>query len=128
MPEPIWIDRSEQLPSLARTLESHASIGLDTEFLRERTFFPKLCLLQLAAGDAIWCVDTLRVGSLEPLGQCAHRRRDRAQGHPLGAAGSGGVLSQRQARDFAGIRHANRRRVRRAQAADRLRGARQDAA
>jgi ribonuclease D len=68
MPEPIWIDRSDQLPSLARTLESHASIGLDTEFLRERTFFPKLCLLQLAAGDAIWCVDTLRVGSLEPLG------------------------------------------------------------
>jgi ribonuclease D len=69
MPEPIWIDRSDALPSLARTLESYASIGLDTEFLRERTFFPKLCLLQLAAGDAIWCVDTLRVGSLEPLGK-----------------------------------------------------------
>jgi ribonuclease D len=68
MPEPIWIDRSDELRSLARILESHASIGLDTEFLRERTFFPKLCLLQLAAGDAIWCVDTLRVGSLEPLG------------------------------------------------------------
>ncbi|MGO9039175.1 MAG: ribonuclease D [Steroidobacteraceae bacterium] len=67
MPEPIWIDRSEELPSLARTLESYASIGLDTEFLRERTFFPKLCLLQLAAGDTVWCVDTLRVGSLEPL-------------------------------------------------------------
>ena len=43
------------------------SIGVDTEFLRERTFFPKLCLLQLAAGGDIWCVDTLRVGSLEPL-------------------------------------------------------------
>ena len=69
MPEPIWIDRSDELPSLARTLESYASIGLDTEFLRERTFFPKLCLLQLAAGDSIWCVDTLRVGSLEPLGK-----------------------------------------------------------
>jgi ribonuclease D len=69
MPEPIWIDRSDELPSLARTLESYASIGLDTEFLRERTFFPKLCLLQLAAGEAIWCVDTLRVGSLEPLGK-----------------------------------------------------------
>src|SRR5450631_3623918 len=66
MPEPIWIDRSDELRSLARILESHASIGLDTEFLRERTFFPKLCLLQLAGGGAIWCVDTLR-GSLEPL-------------------------------------------------------------
>ena len=69
MPEPIWIDRSDELPSLARTLESYPSIGLDTEFLRERTFFPRLCLLQLAVGDSIWCVDTLRVGSLEPLGK-----------------------------------------------------------
>jgi ribonuclease D len=67
MPDAIWIDRGEELPSLARTLESHASIGVDTEFLRERTFFPKLCLLQLAAGDDIWCVDTLRGGSLELL-------------------------------------------------------------
>src|SRR5277367_3964443 len=67
MPDAIWIDRSDALPPLARTLESHAAIGVDTEFLRERTFFPKLCLLQLAAGNDIWCVDTLRGGSLEPL-------------------------------------------------------------
>src|ERR1700677_4268128 len=62
-----WIDRSEALGPLARTLEVQTSIGLDTEFLRERTFFPKLCLVQLAAAGAVWCVDTLRVGGLEPL-------------------------------------------------------------
>src|SRR5271165_2021863 len=62
MPDAIWIDRGEELPPLARTLESQTSIGLDTEFLRERTFFPKLCLLQLAAGGEVWCVDTLRGG------------------------------------------------------------------
>src|SRR5579863_3897092 len=67
MPDAIWIDRNDALPALARTLESQAWIGVDTEFLRERTFFPKLCLLQLSAGGRIWCVDTLRVGSLEPL-------------------------------------------------------------
>jgi ribonuclease D len=67
MPDAIWIDRDDELPALARTLESQAWIGLDTEFLRERTFFPKLCLLQLAAGGQIWCVDTLRIGSLDPL-------------------------------------------------------------
>jgi ribonuclease D len=67
MPDAIWIDRGESLAPLARTLESQASIGLDTEFLRERTFFPKLCLLQLAGGPDVWCVDTLRCGSLEPL-------------------------------------------------------------
>jgi ribonuclease D len=67
MPEAIWIDRSEELESLARALESQPAIGLDTEFLRERTFFPKLCLLQLRAAGQIWCVDTLRIGSLDAL-------------------------------------------------------------
>jgi ribonuclease D len=67
MPDAIWIDRSDQLDALARTLGKHSAIGVDTEFLRERTFFPKLCLLQLSADGQIWCVDTLRVGSLDAL-------------------------------------------------------------
>ncbi len=67
MPDAIWIDRSDALESLARTLESQPEIGLDTEFLRERTFFPKLCLLQLRAAGQIWCVDTLRIESLDAL-------------------------------------------------------------
>src|SRR5271167_2123081 len=67
MTEAIWIDRSGELAALARSLESQGAIGVDTEFLRERTFFPKLCLLQLSAAGRVWLVDTLRVGSLEPL-------------------------------------------------------------
>jgi ribonuclease D len=67
MPDAIWIDRDEELAAFSRTLESQASIGVDTEFLRERTFFPKLCLLQIAAAGTIACIDPLKVGSLEPL-------------------------------------------------------------
>ena len=67
MPNAIWIDRSDDLAALAQILQSQTSIGVDTEFLRERTFFPKLCLLQLRAAGQIWCVDTLQVGSLDPL-------------------------------------------------------------
>ncbi|MDP9015101.1 MAG: ribonuclease D [Pseudomonadota bacterium] len=67
MPDAIWVDRPDQLPALARALESQPCVGLDTEFLRERTFFPKLCLLQLAAGGDIWCIDTLRGACLDPL-------------------------------------------------------------
>lgn len=67
MPDAIWVDDEAGLSALARTLESQTWIGLDTEFLRERTFFPKLCLLQIAAAGKIWCIDTLRVGSLDPL-------------------------------------------------------------
>jgi ribonuclease D len=67
MPETIWIAHSGELEALARELTPEPSIGLDTEFLRERTFFPRLCLLQLAAAGRVWCVDTLSCGSLEAL-------------------------------------------------------------
>jgi ribonuclease D len=67
MPQVIWIERDDELAGLAHALEPCGAIGLDTEFMRERTFFPGLCLLQLAAGGEIWCVDTLRCGSLDPL-------------------------------------------------------------
>jgi ribonuclease D len=67
MPQVIWIERNDELAGLAHALEPCGAIGLDTEFMRERTFFPVLCLLQLAAGGQIWCVDTLRCGSLDPL-------------------------------------------------------------
>jgi ribonuclease D len=67
MPDAIWIDRSEQRAELAATLAAQPWIGLDTEFLRERTFFPRLCLLQIAAGERIWCIDTLDDNSLRAL-------------------------------------------------------------
>jgi ribonuclease D len=66
MPDAIWIDRDDQLPALAAQLAAQPWIGVDTEFLRERTFFPKLCLLQLSAGEQLWCVDTLDL-DLAPL-------------------------------------------------------------
>jgi ribonuclease D len=67
MPEAIWIDRNDELPGLASAMAAQAAVGVDTEFLRERTFFPKLCLLQLSVAGKIYCVDTLNVGSLEAL-------------------------------------------------------------
>src|ERR1700683_4949576 len=67
MPDAIWVDQESELTALADALRSQAWIGLDTEFLRERTFFPKLCLLQLSVQGRVWCVDTLRGGGLEPL-------------------------------------------------------------
>src|SRR6185503_7099697 len=42
-------------------------IGLDTEFLRERTYRAELCLLQLSAGSDAWCVDPIALPDLTPL-------------------------------------------------------------
>jgi ribonuclease D len=67
MPDAIWIDRGEQLAELAANLAAQPWIGLDTEFLRERTFFPRLCVLQITAGARIWCIDTLESNSLRAL-------------------------------------------------------------
>src|ERR1700761_1202996 len=62
-----WIDRPDELEALAGQLSSEGQVSIDTEFLRERTFFPKLCLLQLKADSGIYCIDTLRVGPLDAL-------------------------------------------------------------
>jgi ribonuclease D len=61
MPDAIWIDRDDQLAAVAHQLESQTWLGVDTEFLRERTFFPRLCLLQIASAGAIWCIDALKL-------------------------------------------------------------------
>jgi ribonuclease D len=55
------------LAHLCRELEQYSSFGLDTEFLRERTYFAQLCLLQLSFGEQAVCIDTLALPDLSPL-------------------------------------------------------------
>jgi ribonuclease D len=55
------------LAEAAAELARHPAIGLDTEFLRERTYFAQLCLLQLSRPGGALCVDTLALDSLAPL-------------------------------------------------------------
>ncbi len=54
--------------ALVTRLAGAPCIGLDTEFMRERTYRPQLCLLQLALPGEICCIDPLGKASLEPLG------------------------------------------------------------
>ncbi|MDX1516108.1 MAG: ribonuclease D [Woeseiaceae bacterium] len=49
----------ESADTLGTTLTEFADLGIDTEFMRERTFFSQLCLLQIGAGTSIYCVDPL---------------------------------------------------------------------
>ncbi len=49
----------EEPDSLVDDIAKCERVGVDTEFMRERTFFAQLCLVQVAAPDDIWCIDPL---------------------------------------------------------------------
>jgi ribonuclease D len=61
------IDHPNGLLQLCRELTRQSAIGLDTEFMRERTYFARLCLLQLSFGAHSVCVDTLALSDLGAL-------------------------------------------------------------
>ena len=56
-----------ELAALSTHLASQARIGLDTEFLRERTYRAQLCLVQVATTDAAVCIDPLTLPDLAPF-------------------------------------------------------------
>ena len=49
----------EHVDTIAADLSTAEVIGLDTEFMREKTFFSELCLVQVSTGNSIYCVDPL---------------------------------------------------------------------
>ncbi len=49
---------------LVALLEQRERIGIDTEFMRERTYFAQLCLVQIATPSKIYCADPLDAGDL----------------------------------------------------------------
>jgi ribonuclease D len=61
------ITTSADLAELAARLEACEHVGLDTEFLRERTYRAELCLVQLSSRSDAACVDPLAHPDLSPL-------------------------------------------------------------
>jgi len=55
------------LADLCRALEGSSWIALDTEFLRERTYYARLCLIQVGAPGIVACIDPLALEQLAPL-------------------------------------------------------------
>lgn len=56
------IESTADLQELARELASSPYIALDTEFMRDSTYWPKLCLIQIAADDVAAIIDPLAEG------------------------------------------------------------------
>lgn len=62
---PHWITQPADLDAYLQ--RRPARIGLDTEFIRERTYWPQLALVQIAVDDAILLVDPLAPGITDAL-------------------------------------------------------------
>lgn len=62
------ITDTKTLADFCLRLKEEEFITVDTEFIRERTYFPQLCLIQIAGETEVAAVDPLAPGiSLEPL-------------------------------------------------------------
>jgi ribonuclease D len=70
------ISATEDLAAVCSRLASHPFVTVDTEFLRETTFWPKVCVIQVASPLEAFAVDALADGlDLAPLfGLMADRR------------------------------------------------------
>ncbi len=68
-PTPVLITDSTELAALCERLAAETFVTVDTEFMRERTYWPELCVIQLAGTHDVAVVDALAPGlDLAPLG------------------------------------------------------------
>jgi ribonuclease D len=68
-PKTQFINTSAALAALCERLAQEEFVTVDTEFMRERTYYPDLCLVQLAGGADVAVVDAQAPGlDLAPLG------------------------------------------------------------
>jgi len=63
----VYVTDTETLRELVVQLRKAPAVAIDTEFMRERTYFARLCLIQLGTDDIHAIVDPLVCDDLSPL-------------------------------------------------------------
>ncbi len=67
---PVLITTTEALAELCARLRTEPFVTVDTEFMRERTYWPELCVVQLAGAEDVAVIDAQAEGlDLAPLGE-----------------------------------------------------------
>lgn len=62
-----YVDTPAALTALCNDLRDADWLAVDTEFIREKTYYPRLCLVQIGTPDVVACVDPLAIEDLTPL-------------------------------------------------------------
>jgi ribonuclease D len=63
----ILLNSGAQISRAAKAWQRCELLGIDTEFVRERTYFANIGLVQISDGQTVWLLDPLIEGALEPL-------------------------------------------------------------
>lgn len=63
----MYLSTQDQLADFCRQIEGEKVIAVDTEFLREKTYYPRLCLVQVGAAELTAAIDPLLIEDLTPL-------------------------------------------------------------
>jgi ribonuclease D len=63
----MYIASQEELESFIGRARSSSVLAVDTEFLREKTYYPKLCLMQMATDDEVVIIDPFAVDDMTVL-------------------------------------------------------------
>lgn len=66
---PVTIAAGRDLDRIADEARTDGALGLDTEFMRERTYRARLCLVQVSTRSSIYLLDPLDGADLTPLGE-----------------------------------------------------------
>lgn len=63
----MYLSTTADLQAFCERARAHRAVAIDTEFLRERTYRPRLCLVQAATPDECVVIDPITIGDLAPL-------------------------------------------------------------
>ena len=61
------IQNQAQLLGYLDSIKDVDCLGIDTEFRRIDTYYPKLCLVQISTPESAECIDVLSISDLDPL-------------------------------------------------------------
>jgi ribonuclease D len=64
-----YIDTPQALHALVERIQNVPALAVDTEFIGEHTYYPRLALIQIADETDIWLVDPVAIEDLSPLGE-----------------------------------------------------------
>ena len=63
----LWVENEQQLAEVCQNARQVSAVALDTEFIRERTFYPKLGLIQLFDGKQVSLIDPTVINDFSPF-------------------------------------------------------------